>query len=104
MAARPMPGLVRGSPFTTASVRTKRFAEASFWLTEAPSFGNLMTMLRFCDQLPSALAQFLISLGRVGLVHGDIRPWNILCDLNNKEFRIIDWGFSFFLVTPSITI
>jgi Phosphotransferase enzyme family len=52
---------------------------------------------QFCDQLPSALAQFVSSLGRVGLVHGDIRPWNIFYDRNNKEFKIIDWGFSFFL-------
>jgi hypothetical protein len=52
---------------------------------------------QFSDQLPSALAQFVSSLGQVGLVHGDIRPWNIFYDRNNKEFKIVDWGFSFFL-------
>jgi RIO-like serine/threonine protein kinase len=51
----------------------------------------------FCDQLPSALARFVSSLARVGLVHGDIRPWNIFYDRNNKKFKIIDWAFSFFL-------
>jgi putative transposase len=35
MAARPMPGLVRGSPFTTASVRTKRLATARRWRSGA---------------------------------------------------------------------
>jgi serine/threonine protein kinase len=51
----------------------------------------------FLPQLPKALSQLLNSLGKVGLVHGDIRPWNIFYDTTNKEFKIIDWGFSFFI-------
>src|SRR5215216_5568651 len=42
---------------------------------------------QFLNRLPSALAQFVSSLRRIGLVHGDIRPWNIFYD--NKEFKII---------------
>jgi aminoglycoside phosphotransferase (APT) family kinase protein len=52
---------------------------------------------QFLAQLPAALNQLVDSLGRIGLVHGDIRPWNIFYDNSTKGFAIIDWGFSFFL-------
>ncbi len=52
---------------------------------------------QFVNDLPAALDSSVDSLSRLKLVHGDIRPWNIFYDREHKIFRIIDWGFSFFL-------
>jgi hypothetical protein len=49
------------------------------------------------DEIKRALGLLVASLQQVGLVHGDIRPWNIFYDANRKQFKVIDWGFSFFL-------
>jgi hypothetical protein len=55
------------------------------------------------DGLPSLafveekLNSFVSSMQRVGLVHGDIRPWNIFYDKANDSVKVIDWGFSFFI-------
>jgi hypothetical protein len=43
------------------------------------------------------LYSFVSSLELVGLVHGDIRPWNIFYDAATKSIKVIDWGFSFFI-------
>jgi serine/threonine protein kinase len=51
---------------------------------------------QFSSLLPSALRSLVAALDRVGLVHADIRPWNIFFDPASREFRVIDWGFSFF--------
>jgi hypothetical protein len=47
-------------------------------------------------EIQNALDSFVASLKSVGLVHGDIRPWNIFYDSGIRTFKIIDWGFSFF--------
>jgi len=47
------------------------------------------------ESLRNALDLFVGSLERVGLVHCDLRPWNVFYD-PRKGFTVIDWGFSFF--------
>ncbi len=47
------------------------------------------------EAIRSALDSFVGSLEQVGLVHGDLRPWNVFYDAR-KGFTVIDWGFSFF--------
>jgi hypothetical protein len=47
------------------------------------------------ESFRSALDAFVGSLEQVGLVHGDLRPWNVFYD-PRKGFTVIDWGFSFF--------
>lgn len=51
------------------------------------------------DHLPDITEQlnsFVSSLEEVGLVHADIRPWNIFYDATTKNIKVIDWGFSYF--------
>jgi hypothetical protein len=48
------------------------------------------------DVVRTALDSLVESLEQLGLVHGDLRPWNVFYDLG-KGFTLIDWGFSFFL-------
>jgi Phosphotransferase enzyme family len=52
------------------------------------------------DEIRLALDSLVESLKQVGLVHGDIRPWNVFYDASHKHYKIIDWGFSFFLDSP----
>jgi hypothetical protein len=74
-------------------------AESVFLLEECA--GTLLWEIEdnsaFIGQLPRALDQLVASLGRVKLVHADIRPWNIFYEPTTKRFKIIDWGFSFFI-------
>lgn len=42
------------------------------------------------------LDEFVANLRSVQLVHGDIRPWNVLVEQQSGRLRFIDWGFSFF--------
>ena len=54
------------------------------------------------DDLPSvkslddALQGIVRELRNSNLVHSDIRPWNLFYS-ETKEFKLIDWGFSFFI-------
>jgi hypothetical protein len=48
------------------------------------------------SEINHALGLFVSCLMRVNLIHADIRPWNVFYDSTRKEFRVIDWGFSFF--------
>jgi len=50
----------------------------------------------FAPALPSVLEKFVAGARAHGLVHADLRPWNIFYDAASGEFKIIDWGFSFF--------
>jgi pimeloyl-ACP methyl ester carboxylesterase len=47
---------------------------------------------RFLDSSASALFRMLEALGRIGVIHRDINPYNLLLT-KNGEFRLIDWTF-----------
>jgi serine/threonine protein kinase len=53
--------------------------------------------LPFVSAIETHLDVFVSSLHQMGLVHGDIRPWNIFYDHEQQVFKVIDWGFSFFI-------
>ncbi len=49
---------------------------------------RLFEVKKFLDQLIS-------DLRKAGMVHADLRPWNILYHPVSRMFKCIDWGFSF---------
>ncbi|MBL4883889.1 MAG: hypothetical protein JKY95_05040 [Planctomycetaceae bacterium] len=50
--------------------------------------------------LKTSLMEFVDDLKSIGLVHADLRPWNIFYDEHLIKYHIIDWSHSFFREGP----
>ena len=73
-----------------------------FIVERAP--GVLLWEMDTVPNIADQLYSFVSSLEAVGLVHADIRPWNIFYDAATKSIKVIDWGFSFFGWPPDPAI
>lgn len=43
-------------------------------------------------RIEDQLIEFALATGKHGLIHGDLRPWNVFCD-NEQRIEVIDWWF-----------
>jgi serine/threonine protein kinase len=49
------------------------------------------------SQVKMMLSEITQSLAKASIIHGDLRPWNILYCVKKRKFYVIDWGFSCFI-------
>jgi tRNA A-37 threonylcarbamoyl transferase component Bud32 len=52
------------------------------------------------ESIQKVLGEFVAAIGKVKLVHGDLRAWNVFFDDATKRYSVIDWGFSCFVGEP----
>lgn len=57
--------------------------------------------IKFVPSLIYQLAQGLLQLQRSGVIHGDVKPDNILVDPKTKRVRVIDFGITSFIQNES---
>ena len=57
--------------------------------------------INFVPSLIYQLASGLLQLQNSGILHGDVKPQNILVDLKTKKIRVIDFGITTFIQTAS---
>jgi Phosphotransferase enzyme family len=58
---------------------------------------GLETAPNHVQSVLSCLHAIRVALLHVGLVHADIRPWNIMFDQAPGHATLFDWGYSFFI-------
>lgn len=48
------------------------------------------------EEVLRTLNEFIQSIENSGIIHNDIRPWNIIYNLSDNSFKVIDWEYSEF--------